>query len=42
MTLNEDVAGTIDSFDLVEMDNQKHEYTNRPKVTKIRKKSAKQ
>ncbi|HJV17380.1 MAG TPA: hypothetical protein VJ546_08370, partial [Bacillales bacterium] len=40
--LNEEVDGTTDDFDLVEMDNQKHEYTNQPKVTKIRKRSAKQ
>lgn len=42
ITLNEEVDGTTDDFDLVEMDNQKHEYTNQPKVTKIRKRSAKQ
>jgi hypothetical protein len=42
ITLNEEVDGSTDHFDLVEMDNQKHEYTNQPKVTKIRKKSAKQ
>ncbi|WP_146550781.1 Tn7-like element transposition protein TnsE [Rummeliibacillus suwonensis] len=42
ITLNVEVDGTTDSFDLVEMGNQKHEYTSHPKVTKIQKKSAKQ
>jgi hypothetical protein len=42
ITLNKEVDGTTDDFDLVEMDNQEHEYTNQPKVTKIRKRSVKQ
>ncbi|GAA0322709.1 hypothetical protein GCM10008967_11510 [Bacillus carboniphilus] len=42
LTLDEEVEGTTDNFDLIEMDNQLHEYLKLPKVTKIRKSSNKQ
>ncbi|MGC4378317.1 Tn7-like element transposition protein TnsE [Fictibacillus sp. Mic-4] len=41
LTLDEEVEGTIDQFDLIEMDNQVHEYVKLPKVTKIRRNSNK-
>lgn len=39
--LDETAEGTTDNFDLIEMDNQIHEYTELPKVTKIRNHSNK-
>ncbi|WP_238536200.1 hypothetical protein [Ureibacillus thermosphaericus] len=42
LTLDEEVEGTTDNFELIEMDNQVHEYLKLPKVTKIRRKSNKQ
>ncbi|WP_226530352.1 Tn7-like element transposition protein TnsE [Metabacillus niabensis] len=42
LALDEDVEGTTDNFDLIEMDNQVHEYVKLPKVTKIRRNSNKQ
>ena len=42
MNLDEEAEGTTDDFDLIEMDNQIHEYENLPKVTKIRRNSNKQ
>ncbi|MFJ5794036.1 Tn7-like element transposition protein TnsE [Bacillus atrophaeus] len=39
LTLDEEVEGTTDKFDLIEMDNQVHEYAKLPKVTKIRRNS---
>lgn len=42
LTLDEEVEGTTDNFDLIEMDNQVHEYEKLPKVTKIRRNSNKQ
>lgn len=42
LTLDEEVEGTTDNFDLIEMDNQVHEYVKLPKVTKIRRNSNKQ
>ncbi|GCF70082.1 TPA: hypothetical protein QCY19_002271 [Bacillus luti] len=42
MELDEEADGTTDDFDLIEMDNQIHEYEKLPKVTKIRKNSNKQ
>ncbi|MED3825863.1 Tn7-like element transposition protein TnsE [Priestia flexa] len=39
LTLDEEVEGTTDNFDLIEMDNQIHEYVKLPKVTKIRRDS---
>ncbi|MEC1722662.1 Tn7-like element transposition protein TnsE [Schinkia azotoformans] len=42
LTLDEEVDGTTDNFDLIEMDNQIHEYVKLPKVTKIRRNSNKQ
>lgn len=39
LTLDEEVEGTTDNFDLIEMDNQVHEYVKLPKVTKIRRNS---
>lgn len=41
LTLDEKVEGTTDNFDLIEMDNQVHEYVKLPKVTKIRRNSNK-
>lgn len=40
--LDEEVEGTTDDFDLIEMDNQIHEYTKLPRITKIRRKAGKQ
>lgn len=34
--LDEEVEGTTDNFDLIEVDNQIHEYSRLPKVTKIK------
>ncbi|QBJ66105.1 hypothetical protein C3496_06545 [Bacillus anthracis] len=42
LTLDEEVEGATDNFDLLEMDNQVHEYMKLPKVTKIRGNSNKQ
>ncbi|MGY2611206.1 Tn7-like element transposition protein TnsE [Bacillus pretiosus] len=42
MKLDEEAEGTTDDFDLIEMDNQIHEYEKLPKVTKIRRNSNKQ
>lgn len=42
LTLDEEVEGTTDNFDLIEMDNQIHEYVGLPKVTKIQRNSNKQ
>ena len=42
LTLDEEVEGTTDNFELIEMDNQVHEYLKLPKVTKIRRNSSKQ
>ncbi|WP_342533591.1 Tn7-like element transposition protein TnsE [Lysinibacillus sp. FSL K6-0057] len=33
--LDEEIKGTTDDFDVIEMDNQMHEYIEMPKVTKI-------
>ncbi|MFY3791815.1 Tn7-like element transposition protein TnsE [Ureibacillus sp. MALMAid1270] len=41
LTLDEEVEGTTVNFDLIEMDNQIHEYMGLPKVTKIRRNSNK-
>ncbi|WP_230584333.1 hypothetical protein [Lysinibacillus sphaericus] len=41
LLLDEEMEGTIDEFDVVEMDNQKHEYTQMPKITKVRRNSNK-
>lgn len=40
LTLDEEVEGTTDNFDLIEMDNQVHEYVKPPKVTKVRRNSS--
>lgn len=40
-TLIEDVDGTTDSFDLIELSQQVHEYHRKPKITKVRQKSNK-
>ncbi|PFU57063.1 hypothetical protein COK85_22385 [Bacillus thuringiensis] len=40
--LDGEAEGTTDDFDLIEMDNQIHEYEKLPKVTKIRRNSNKQ
>ncbi|MCM3737005.1 Tn7-like element transposition protein TnsE [Bacillus cytotoxicus] len=42
MKLDEETEGTTDDFDLIEMDNQIHEYEKLPKVTKIRRNFNKQ
>ncbi|PEO42227.1 hypothetical protein COF01_22100 [Bacillus pseudomycoides] len=42
MKLDEEAEGTTDDFDLIEMDNQIHEYEKLPRVTKIRRNSNKQ
>ncbi|KIL74126.1 Tn7-like element transposition protein TnsE [Bacillus badius] len=42
LTLDEQAEGTTVHFDLVEMDNQVHEYVKLPKVTKICRSSNKQ
>jgi hypothetical protein len=42
LTLDEEVEGTTDNFDLIEMDNQVHEYVKLPIVTVIRRNSNKQ
>ncbi|MEC1305427.1 Tn7-like element transposition protein TnsE [Lysinibacillus capsici] len=39
--LDEQIEGTTDDFDVIEMDNQFHEYTTVPKVTKISRKTNK-
>lgn len=36
LLLDEEMQGTSEDFDVVEMDNQKHEYVKMPKITKIR------
>lgn len=41
MILDEQIEGTTDNFDVIEMDNQKHEYLVMPKVTKIPRKTNK-
>lgn len=41
LLLDEEMEGTTDDFDVVEMDNQKHEYTQMPKITKVRRNSNK-
>lgn len=41
LLLDEKIEGTTDDFDVIEMDNQKHEYINLPKITKVRKGSNK-
>lgn len=41
MILDEQIEGSTDNFDVVEMDNQKHEYLVMPKVTKIPRKTNK-
>lgn len=35
MILDEEIEGATDDFDVIEMDNQMHEYIEMPKVTKI-------
>lgn len=40
LMLDEKVEGTTDNFDLIEMDNQVHEYVKLPKVTKVRRNSS--
>lgn len=35
MILDEEIEGATDEFDVIEMDNQKHEYIEMPKMTKI-------
>lgn len=35
MILDEEIEGATDEFDVIEMDNQMHEYIEMPKVTKI-------
>ncbi|HDR4532711.1 MULTISPECIES: Tn7-like element transposition protein TnsE [Bacillus] len=42
MELDEKADGTTGDFDLIEMDNQIHEYEKIPKVTKVRRNSNKQ
>lgn len=39
MILDEQIEGTTDNFDVIEMDNQKHEYLVMPRVTKIPRKT---
>lgn len=41
MILDEQIEGTADDFDVIEMDNQVHEYTTAPKITKIPRKTNK-
>ncbi|MCI0766544.1 hypothetical protein [Bacillus sp. TL12] len=41
MELDEEADGTTDDFNLIEMDNQIHEYEKPPKVTEIRRNSNK-
>ncbi|MBG9692111.1 hypothetical protein ABD91_14920 [Lysinibacillus sphaericus] len=41
LLLDEEMQGTSDDFDVVEMDNQKHEYIQMPKITKLRRKTNK-
>lgn len=41
LLLNEKIEGTTDDFDIIEMDNQQHEYIKLPKITKVRKNSNK-
>ena len=41
LLLDEKIEGTIDDFDVIEMYNQKHEYINLPKITKVHKGSNK-
>ncbi|WP_337982984.1 Tn7-like element transposition protein TnsE [Lysinibacillus sp. C5.1] len=38
LLLDEEMQGASEDFDIVEMDNQKHEYIQMPKITKLRKK----
>ncbi|MEC1180494.1 Tn7-like element transposition protein TnsE [Metasolibacillus meyeri] len=35
LMLDEEIEGTTDNFDIIEMDNQKHEYIAMPKITKL-------
>ncbi|GLC89704.1 Tn7-like element transposition protein TnsE [Lysinibacillus piscis] len=35
LMLDEEIEGTTDNFDIIEMDNQKHEYIAMPKITKV-------
>ncbi|MEX3748289.1 MULTISPECIES: Tn7-like element transposition protein TnsE [Lysinibacillus] len=37
LLLDEEIEGTTDDFDIIEMDNQEHEYIKPPKITKVRK-----
>lgn len=41
LVLDEAIEGTTDDFDIIEMDNQKHEYIKLPKIKKVRKNSNK-
>lgn len=41
LLLDEEMEGTTDDFDVVEMANQKHEYIQMPKITKVRRNSNK-
>lgn len=41
MILDEEIKGATDDFDVIEMDNQTHEYIEMPKVTKIPRKTNK-
>ncbi|MFD2868961.1 Tn7-like element transposition protein TnsE [Kurthia populi] len=41
MILDEEIEGTTDNFDVIEMDNQKHEYLAMPKVIKAPRKTNK-
>jgi hypothetical protein len=40
--LDQEAEGTTDNFDLIEMDNQIHEYVKLPKVTRLKSNSKKQ
>ena len=42
LTLDEEVDGATDNFDLIEMDNLKHDYVKLPKVTKVQRNTNKQ
>ncbi|EON70939.1 Tn7-like element transposition protein TnsE [Lysinibacillus sphaericus] len=41
LLLDEEIEGTTDNFDVIEMDNQMHEYIKLPKISKVRKNSNK-
>ncbi len=41
LLLDEEMQGTSEDFDVVEMDNQKHEYIQMPKIIKLRRNSNK-